>query len=269
MGLRPPMWHCSFPTPSRWWCARPSSSSHSGTAELGQALFAARVALGHELCGLALLHHQVIRALPGDHGLDLWQFMAWRDHELLRVGTDPLVLSNRHRQLEGAIHVRALTKELERVLIDVAQGRHLLDVFIHRPEEGLVPGEAFLPCVHEIEESSRQTRGRTRRREGMTRGRSCEASRSSLYLPVCTAEWPVGRKFAAPRITGTRWAMATGTHQHLAMLRILYGACAAALDAFRAADNPVDDQLVADLEAMIERTKGEIERLGAHLAGPS
>ena len=60
--------------------------------------------------------------------------------------------------------------------------------------------------------------------------------------------------------------MATDTQQHLSMLRILYGACSAALDAFRAADNPVDDQLVADLETMVERTKGEIERLSAHLA---
>ena len=63
--------------------------------------------------------------------------------------------------------------------------------------------------------------------------------------------------------------MATGTHRHLAMLRILYGACAAALDAFRAADNPVDERLVADLETMVERTKGEIERLSADLTGPS
>jgi hypothetical protein len=37
--------------------------------------------------------------------------------------------------------------------------------------------------------------------------------------------------------------------KELAVLRILYGACATALDAFRAADNPVDEQLVADLEA--------------------
>jgi hypothetical protein len=50
------------------------------------------------------------------------------------------------------------------------------------------------------------------------------------------------------------------------MLRILYGACATALDAFRAADNPVDEELVADLESMVERTKGEIGRLSAHLA---
>jgi len=56
------------------------------------------------------------------------------------------------------------------------------------------------------------------------------------------------------------------TNQQLAMLRILYGSCVTALEAFRAADNPVDDQLVADLETMLERTKGEIERLTAHLA---
>lgn len=55
--------------------------------------------------------------------------------------------------------------------------------------------------------------------------------------------------------------MTTGTHQHLAMLRILYGACSAALDAFRAADNPVDSRLVADLETMMTRTYSEIERL--------
>lgn len=50
------------------------------------------------------------------------------------------------------------------------------------------------------------------------------------------------------------------------MLRILYGACSTALDAFRAADNPVDAELVADLEAMTARTHSEIERLTAHLS---
>lgn len=45
------------------------------------------------------------------------------------------------------------------------------------------------------------------------------------------------------------------------MLRILYGACSAALDAFRAADNPVDSRLAADLETMMTRTYSEIERL--------
>lgn len=54
--------------------------------------------------------------------------------------------------------------------------------------------------------------------------------------------------------------------QQLAMLRILYGTSAAALDAFRAANNALDAQLVADLEAMVERTKAEIERLAARVA---
>jgi hypothetical protein len=62
--------------------------------------------------------------------------------------------------------------------------------------------------------------------------------------------------------------MAADTHRHLAMLRILYGACAAALDAFRAADNPVDEQLVIDLEQMVTRTQSEIARLTVHLAEP-
>ena len=57
--------------------------------------------------------------------------------------------------------------------------------------------------------------------------------------------------------------------QNLAMLSILYGACSTALDAFRAADNRIDDQLVADLETMVERTKGDIDRLSAVLADPS
>lgn len=63
--------------------------------------------------------------------------------------------------------------------------------------------------------------------------------------------------------------MQATTPQELAMLRILYGASVTALDAFRAADNPIDEQLVADLETMVERTKGEIERLSARLAKPS
>ena len=63
--------------------------------------------------------------------------------------------------------------------------------------------------------------------------------------------------------------MAADTHKHLSMLRILYGACAAALDAFRAADTPVDEQLVVDLETMVTRTRSEIERLSALLASPS
>jgi hypothetical protein len=53
--------------------------------------------------------------------------------------------------------------------------------------------------------------------------------------------------------------------QHLSMLRILHASSAAALDAFRAADNTVDAELVGDLEKMVERTRHEIDRLGAAL----
>jgi hypothetical protein len=44
------------------------------------------------------------------------------------------------------------------------------------------------------------------------------------------------------------------------MLRILHASCATALDAFRAAHNPVDAQLLIDLEKMVERTRVELER---------
>jgi len=49
------------------------------------------------------------------------------------------------------------------------------------------------------------------------------------------------------------------------MLTILHAAASTALDAFRAADNPIDSELVADLERMVERTHGEIERLAGIL----
>lgn len=55
----------------------------------------------------------------------------------------------------------------------------------------------------------------------------------------------------------------TSLQQQLAMLKILHGACSTALDAFRAADNPIDDELVAELEKMVERTRLELERLYA------
>ena len=53
------------------------------------------------------------------------------------------------------------------------------------------------------------------------------------------------------------------------MLHILYGACSAALNAFRAADNPIDEQLVRDLEGMVARTQDEIERIAASIASGS
>lgn len=86
-------------------------------------------------------------------------------------------------------------------------------------------------------------------------------------LPVGPADAHL--EFDYGRERGRSPDMASVEHdaqQHLAMLRILYGACATALDAFRAANNAVDAQLVLDLEAMVERTQGEIERLAAGIA---
>ena len=57
--------------------------------------------------------------------------------------------------------------------------------------------------------------------------------------------------------------------QQVSMLRILHAACSTALDAFHAADNPVDADLAADLEEMVERTRGELERLVGRSPEPS
>jgi hypothetical protein len=51
------------------------------------------------------------------------------------------------------------------------------------------------------------------------------------------------------------------------MLRILLAACDTALDVFRAANNPLDEQLVADLARMTERTRAELERLESRGSG--
>ena len=44
------------------------------------------------------------------------------------------------------------------------------------------------------------------------------------------------------------------------MLRILLATCETALDAFRAADNPLDVEFVKDLQRITERTRGELAR---------
>ena len=47
--------------------------------------------------------------------------------------------------------------------------------------------------------------------------------------------------------------------QKRSMLTILLAACETTLDAFQAADNQLDRELVADLERVIERTRDELE----------
>jgi hypothetical protein len=45
------------------------------------------------------------------------------------------------------------------------------------------------------------------------------------------------------------------------MLRILLATCETRLDAFRAADNPLDADFVADLQRITERTRAELAGL--------
>ena len=45
------------------------------------------------------------------------------------------------------------------------------------------------------------------------------------------------------------------------MLTILLATCETSLQAFRAAENPVDAELVEDLERMVERTRRELDTL--------
>ena len=47
------------------------------------------------------------------------------------------------------------------------------------------------------------------------------------------------------------------------MLAILLGTCETAVQVFRAADNPIDGELVADLKKMVERTRKQIDALRA------
>jgi len=54
-----------------------------------------------------------------------------------------------------------------------------------------------------------------------------------------------------------------GQSKEVAMLAILHSTCEAALQAFRAADTPIDRDLVDDLEKMVERTGQELQVLNA------
>lgn len=55
--------------------------------------------------------------------------------------------------------------------------------------------------------------------------------------------------------------MTDSIQRQLAMLTMLQSVCEQAVTAFHAADNPVDDGLVGDLERMVERTRLEIEAI--------
>jgi hypothetical protein len=49
--------------------------------------------------------------------------------------------------------------------------------------------------------------------------------------------------------------------QEVVMLTILLATCETSVQAFKAADNKIDAELVADLEKLVERTRQELEAL--------
>lgn len=51
--------------------------------------------------------------------------------------------------------------------------------------------------------------------------------------------------------------------KEVAILKILIGATETALDAFRAADNPIDEELITDLERVLQRSRQELSALAA------
>jgi hypothetical protein len=55
--------------------------------------------------------------------------------------------------------------------------------------------------------------------------------------------------------------------QQVSMLRILLATSERALEAFRAAANPVDHEFVADLERIVERTRAELDASAAGNTG--
>ena len=53
----------------------------------------------------------------------------------------------------------------------------------------------------------------------------------------------------------------TGQAKTISMLTILLATCKTTRDTLRAADNPIDSQLLEDLERMIDRTAAELIQL--------
>ncbi len=54
--------------------------------------------------------------------------------------------------------------------------------------------------------------------------------------------------------------------REIAMLTILLATCETTLQEFSAADHPLDEQFVQDLERVVERTRRELEALTATAA---
>jgi hypothetical protein len=98
------------------------------------------------------------------------------------------------------------------------------------------------------------------------RSRSSINASLPLEIPGCQREIkldPFNQAWGAFRLSRTRntYCVEESLRQQFSMLTILHAACATALDAFYAADNAIDRELVSDLEKMVERTRREIANL--------
>lgn len=80
----------------------------------------------------------------------------------------------------------------------------------------------------------------------------------TLEVPLDAVEIIVAPRFA-PHLSESASGMNDVDRQQFAMLTILRSVCEQALDAFRLADNRLDDALIEDLERVAERTRLEID----------
>jgi hypothetical protein len=63
--------------------------------------------------------------------------------------------------------------------------------------------------------------------------------------------------------------IATDGSKQIALLTLLHAVCQEAVQGLQIAENAVDEQLLADLERMVERTRRELEVLNERFAKPS
>lgn len=81
----------------------------------------------------------------------------------------------------------------------------------------------------------------------------------SARRPALTSK--AGHGVLVGRVGGISPVIASDLQQHISMMRILYATCKTSLDAFHAADNPLDTGFVAELERITERTFQELKAL--------
>jgi hypothetical protein len=61
--------------------------------------------------------------------------------------------------------------------------------------------------------------------------------------------------------------MGEGGYERLSVLGLVHAVCSTALESLRAENKPEDGQLVADLEAVVNSSRGQLDRLASTLKG--